>query len=280
MEIVTPTLLITGISGYIGSTVAPVAAAGGYSVMGTYFQHRPDAARLSGITPFQASLIQTAGIITDLRPDVILHTAAAWRTEEEAQATIVDGTRSIATADARVGSRLIHMSTDLVFDGEHAPYSEKDAPVPINFYGSAKAEAERIIMAVSPNAVVVRTSLVTAFAPPDPRTQPVLAALRGIRPPMTLFTDEFRCPIRAEDLVAALVELMDHPYIGTLHVAGPERMSRYELGLRIAAHHNVGSTDGLVPGRSLGSGLSRPRDCTLSIALANNLLRTPLRPLS
>ena len=85
--------------------------------------------------------------------------------------------------------------------------------------------------------------------------------------------------MRTEDLAAALVELIDHDYRGVLHVAGPERLSRYELGLRIAAYHGRDPSPGIVPGTVAGSGLIRPRDCTLDIGLARRILRTPLRPL-
>ncbi len=205
--------------------------------------------------------------------------AAAWRTEEEAQAVIVEGTRGIAEAVAQTGARLIHMSTDLVFDGEHAPYVESDPPAPLNFYGAAKAEAERIVADICPAAAIVRTSLVTCFHPPDPRTQPILDALLGHRPPATLFTDEYRCPVRVEDLAAALVELISRPFSGILNIAGPERLSRYELGLRIAAYHRLDPATSILPVLTASSGMPRPRDCTLSIDLVRSILQTKLQPL-
>ena len=97
--------------------------------------------------------------------------------------------------------------------------------------------------------------------------------------PVALFTDEYRSPVRIEDLAAALVELVEHNYRGVLHVAGPERLSRYELGLRIAAYHGREPSPGILRGTVAGSGLIRPRDCTLDIALARRILRTPLCPL-
>jgi dTDP-4-dehydrorhamnose reductase len=211
-------------------------------------------------------------------------------------------------AASQVGARLIHLSTDVLFDGEHAPYRESDPPAPITFYGAAKAAAEGIV-ATYPNHVIVRTSLVTCFDPPDRSTATVLQALgeptregtsegengseeerapplpqSPLPPfsparPVTLFTDEYRSPVRIEDLAAALVELVEHNYRGVLHVAGPERLSRYELGLRIVAYHGREPSPGILRGTVAGSGLIRPRDCTLDIALARRILRTPLCPL-
>lgn len=292
------TLFITGISGYVGQAAAAQAATAGFAVTGAYFRNAPSALP-SSVALHRAAIDQIPALIRRLRPDVILHAAAAWRTEEEAQAVIVDGTRGITEAAAETGARLIHMSTDLVFDGERGPYSEDDPPAPVNLYGAAKAEAERIVadsfslakeghpewsvteskggLPLPASAVIVRTSLVTCFDPPDPRTQPILAALRGERAPFTLFTDEYRCPVRTEDLAAALVELAGGNFAGILHVAGPERLSRYDLGKRIAASHGLDPAAGLRAGLSTDSGMIRPRDCSLRIDKARQILRTPLR---
>jgi len=305
-------ILITGASGYLGQAAFDAAVQAGYAVIGAYHRQQP---ALPGGAWMPLDLRDGAGVarlISDLRPAAIIHAGAAWGTPDEAQATIVDGTRAVVAAASHVGTRLIHLSTDVLFDGEHAPYRESDPPAPITFYGAAKAAAEGIVAAY-PNYVIVRTSLVTCFDPPDRSTAMVLRALGGPTreqmsegesegenvsegarafklphspsrpfspaPPVTLFTDEYRSPMRTEDLAAALVELIDHDYRGVLHVAGPERLSRYELGLRIAAYHGRDPSPGIVPGTVADSGLIRPRDCTLDIGLACRILRTPLRRL-
>lgn len=279
MNKIAQTLLLTGISGYVGAAVARPAQASGYRVIGTYLRHAPDAASLAGCELVRAAVEQIPELIATLRPDVVLHAAAAWRTEAEAETVIVQGTRGIAAAASQAGARLVHMSTDLVFDGEHGPYGEDSVPAPVNFYGAAKAAAEQSVVELAPDATIVRTSLVTCFDPPDPRTQPIVDALEGRRGPATLFTDEYRCPVRVEDLATALVELLGLSFSGLLHIAGPERLSRYELGLRVARFHGRPPGAGIVPGLARESGQPRPRDCTLSIALAQRILHTRLRPL-
>jgi dTDP-4-dehydrorhamnose reductase len=277
-------ILITGASGYVGRATLETAVRAGYAVVGTYYRREPP---LSGGAWAPLDLRDVAGIarlITALHPAAIIHAAAAWDTREEAQATIVDGTRAIVAAASQVGARLIHLSTDVLFDGEHAPYRESDPPSPITFYGTAKAAAECIV-ATHPDHIIVRTALVTCFDPPDRGTAMVLRALEvptPLLPPpqaVTLFTDEYRTPVRTEDLAAALVELVENDVQGILNVAGPERVSRYQLGLRIASYHGRDPSPGIVPGTVAGSGLIRPRDCTLDTGLARRLLRTPLRPL-
>ena len=234
-------ILITGASGYVGQATFQEAVRAGYPVVGAYHRQQP---ALAGGAWMPLDLRDAAGVarlITDLRPAAIIHAGAAWGTPDEAQATIVDGTRAVVSAASRVGARLIHLSTDVLFDGEHAPYRESDPPAPITFYGAAKAAAEGIVAAY-PSHVIVRTSLVTCFDPPDRSTAMVLRALlepsgeetserengrlgeRALKLPLaptpplsparpvTLFTDEYRSPVRTEDLAAALVELIDHDY--------------------------------------------------------------------
>jgi len=255
-------LLITGGSGYVGLATCQAALAAGYEVTATYHRHRPDLAGLQWVSLDLADAAAVKGLVADWRPGTIIHAAAAWDTPTAAEAVIVDGTRTLAAAAAAAGSRLVHLSTDMIFDGEHAPYREADPPSPPTFYGRAKAQAEADVAALVADHVIIRTSLVTAFAPPDARTAQVLASLRtpppdenGLQadaaPRLTLFTDEYRCPVRTGDLVAALVELIEHPYRGILHIAGPERLSRYELGCRIAAHYGLDASR-LASGTSAG----------------------------
>ena len=284
-------ILITGASGYLGQATFRAALAAGYPVAGTYHRHHP---ALSG--RFLAALDigrpdAVRLLIAALRPAAIVHTAAAWNTVEEAEKTIVEGTRTLVAAAADAGSRLIHLSTDMIFDGEHAPYRESDAPVPLAYYGRAKAEAEAIVAGGLADHVIVRTSLITCLEPPDPRTLLIRRALEtmahepdenaaaGARRHLTLFTDEYRCPVRLVDLAAALVELIGHPYRGVLNVAGPDRLSRYQIGQIIARAAGL-SPDPIIPGTAAGSGMVRPRDCTLDISLAQAVLRTALRPIT
>ena len=134
--------------------------------------------------------------------------------------TVVRGSRAVAAAAHRAGARLIHLSTDLVFDGEQgAPYTEDLEPRPVGDYGAAKLEAERLVARAHPQALLVRTSLL--YGKPGP--QEALALSDGVE----LYTDEIRCPTRVEDLAAALLELLELELSGLLHVAGPDAVSRF-----------------------------------------------------
>ena len=162
------------------------------------------------------------------------------------------------------------MSSDVIFDGEHAPYSEQDPPCPIHPYAVSKAHAEQAVVTEYPPAVLVRTSLIYGFNPMDPRTQQTLTGNMPL-----LFSDEYRCPVFVDDLADALTELALSPFQGVMNAAGTQRVSRYEFGLKLASTFHVPPRFSAAV--SASSPVPRPRDCALDVSLATTLLKTRLR---
>ena len=213
-------------------------------------------------------------LIATLHPDVIIHTACSGRSLEQIEA-IVPATRHLAQMTKASSCRLIHLSTDSVFDGEDAPYHEKSLPKPISDYGLAKAEAEHILATFFPQTVIVRTSLIYGRDPMDHHTRWLLDGLS--KGQITrLFTDEVRCPIWINTLTECLLELTRTEFSGMLHIAGPDPLTRWEFGLGILALHNRTPTERIVPSTRAEGGLIRPRNLTLNIEKARHLLKTPL----
>ena len=261
-------LLIVGASGYLGGRLA-ARAGPAWRLAGTYLTAAPPA----GLDAYPLDVRDAAAVsalLARLRPRAVLH--VAYRRDDPA--VNVAGTRHVAAACARVGARLVFVSTDLVFDGRRGRYREVDPPSPIEPYGAAKATAEQEVL--RRGGVVARTSLIYGFDPPDPTTRRLIAEplRRGERP--RLFVDEFRCPVYADDLADALLELTGNDYRGVLHVSGPQRLSRYDFGVRLAKVLAVDSSR-LEPARQADSGLVRPADCSLDVSLARQVLRTRLR---
>jgi dTDP-4-dehydrorhamnose reductase len=266
-------LLIIGGSGYLGSHLVRQTGTA-RRLAATYFSNplaSSDGRALHLDIRDGAAVART---LAELRPRAVIHTAADMRSPPAMQAVIVEGTRHVASAAAAEGVRLIHLSTDALFDGERAPYTEADPPSPITPYGQAKARAEQIVADVCPDAAIVRTSLIYGFDPPDPRTRWVVDAIRE-EEPITLFTDELRCPVWAEQLSAALLELADGEESGIWHLAGPQALSRYQFGSLLARAYGL-DPGWITPGLSLESGLLRPRDCRLDTSRAQARLRSPL----
>lgn len=211
-------------------------------------------------------------LIDAFRPDVIVHTAGSNRPAETMDAVIRQGAEHVTEAASRHAARLIHISTDIIFDGRHAPYREEDRPQPLHAYGRAKAAAEGIVAGYAQH-VIVRTSLLYGLEKMDRGTEWVVQAIRRGEP-VTLFTDQFRNPILVTALAAALLELAEHTYTGILHVAGAQRVSRADYTLRLLRWW------GVEPGKHVTLGPSDgdrwPLDTTLDISRAQALLKTPL----
>ena len=172
------------------------------------------------------------------RPDLIIHCAGLTRSPAcEANPTLartlnVDVTRHIA--ELASNCRFIFFSTDLVFDGRKGAYLEDDAVNPQSVYALTKAEAEQIVLQNSRHTIV-RTSLNFGVSRTGDRAfneelRRTWAAGRTTR----LFVDEFRCPIAAEVTARAVWELIQREVGGLFHLAGAEKLSRFEIGRLIA----------------------------------------------
>ncbi len=262
--------LITGGTGYLGSTLIRHARARGIAVAATYHQQTPPA--FPGVTWHFLDLRDPASVhalIAKVRPAVIIHTAFR-QYDPDLMAITGEGAGHIAAAAAQAGSRLIHMSSDVIFDGEkQGRYTEDDPPSPITDYGRAKARAEALVQAHCANAAIVRTSLIYGFNPLDRQSAFALAVARGERAEK-LFRDELRCPIFVEDLAAALLDLAQREYRGVIHFAGAETLSRYEWGRLLAQAHGL-DPDRIASALSADSPVRRPRNCALDISRALQL---------
>jgi dTDP-4-dehydrorhamnose reductase len=197
-----------------------------------------------------------------LRPEVVIHTAYR-QTGDGAREIVVDGSENVATAAEGLGARLVHLSTDVVFDGRLGrPYVEADAPCPCSPYGEAKAEAERLVEAVCPSALIVRTSLIVG----GPDHEPSQHELMARDPTATFFDDELRSPVQVGELARALLELATLDVVGVLNVAGAHDVSRAELAELV--------TGG--PVRRAPAPPGRPLDCRLDSTRARAILATKL----
>jgi dTDP-4-dehydrorhamnose reductase len=198
-----------------------------------------------------------------VRPDAVIHTAYR-QTGDGAWETTVDGAENVARAARAVAARLLHLSTDVVFDGRKgSPYVEGDVPCPATDYGRAKAESELRVRAAHPEALVVRTSLIVG----GPGHEPSKHERAALDPGLTFYEDEIRCPTQVGDLAGALFELASLEVTGILHVAGAQPLSRADLAELVVGH-------AVERGRAPSG---RPLDCSLDSSRARALLHTELR---
>ena len=168
------------------------------------------------------------------------------------------------------------ISTDLVFDGRTGNYAETDSVNPLSVYAETKVAAERIVLA-NPRHTIIRTSLNGGVSPAGDRgfnEQLRLAFADGKK--LNLFTDEFRNPIPARVTAQAVWELALQNRTGIYHVAGSEKLSRWEMGQLIAARWPNLNPKPEATSLTTYQGAPRSPDTTLNCAKAQSLLSFPL----
>lgn len=266
-----PVALITGAAGLIG----------GYLVRSAP-RWVPDW-EVRGVTRAEADLADRAQVqrLWDRhRPDLVIHCAALSRTghceQDPARARLINVEATRILADLARDVPFIFLSTDQVFDGAKGQYVEADAVHPLNVYGQTKVEAEGVVFE-NPNHAVVRIALTAGTSPTRDRSfveDMVRAAAKGAS--LTLFTDEFRCPMPAGALVRALWEFGVQRRPGLYHLGGHERLSRWEIGELVAARFPA-LRSSIQPGSVADyHGPPRPPDLSMRSDKIQSLLSFPL----
>jgi dTDP-4-dehydrorhamnose reductase len=262
-------LLVTGASGFLGWTVCQRAASR-WQVVGTTRSRSPQIPHVTLVPVDVSDRAQVDAVMQAVRPDAVLHLAAMARADQcEAQPDLsftINVNSSVYLAQ-RCAERAIPFgftSTDLVFDGQQAPYAETASVSPLSRYGEQKAIAEAQILQCYPAAVVCRMPLLFGAAPPHAASflQPFVQTLRDQRP-LRLFTDEFRTPLNATTAADGLLWALETVQ-GLLHLGGPERISRYEFGRLMVELLNLPAT-GLVACRQQDLALAAPRPPDVSL---------------
>jgi dTDP-4-dehydrorhamnose reductase len=237
-------VLVTGASGLLGLNFA-VQAAGQHQVTGVV--HHND---LAGV-PFeviQDDLAQpgaVAGLLERTRPEVVIHCAALANLEAcEAQPGLawrlnaaVPG--ELAAATAHTGIRLVHISTDAVFDGQRGSYTEEDPPNPLGVYARSKLAGEQAVAQANPRAIIARVNFY-GWSLNGTRSLAEfffrnLSAGKGVNG----FTDVLFCPLLVNDLADVLLRMVEKNLQGVYHVVSPESLSKYDFGCRIARLFNL-----------------------------------------
>jgi dTDP-4-dehydrorhamnose reductase len=268
-------LWITGARGLIGNwllRIAPARKLGGPVV---------------GLTHDQLELTDFAAVRVEFRrqnPQLVIHCAALSRSPEcqsnpeLARKINVEATALLAELSADIP--FFFFSSDLVFDGRSGNYDESATVNPLSVYAETKVAAERLILA-NPTHTVIRTSLNCGASISGSRGfDEQLRCAWKTGQTLRLFTDEFRSPIPAEATARAVWELAGQASPGIYHVAGSERLSRWQIGRLVAERWPE-----LTPRIEAGSlkeytGAPRPADTSLNCAKAQRLLSFQLPGLS
>lgn len=172
------------------------------------------------------------------RPDIVInpaaYTAVDAAEENEALAFRVNGrgAENVAKAAERVGSRLIHISTDYVFDGHRSTPYPTDAPThPLNVYGASKLEGERLALVAMPRAVIVRAGWLYSTTGKNFLVS-ILSALRSSRV-LSVVWDQVGCPTSAYEFATAVWKMRGVSLRGVYHWANVGSASRYDFAREI-----------------------------------------------
>ncbi|MEU7072965.1 sugar nucleotide-binding protein [Streptomyces narbonensis] len=265
------TVLIIGGNGFLGAELVRQAVSAGLHPAATFHSRPGDDGRATWHHLNLRDPIRLEKVLDTVAPAVLINASsggADW-------AVTAEGGLRLAQAAAGRSIRLVHVSSDAVFSGTGRDrYIESCLPDPLTPYGAAKAAAETAVRLLYPDAAVARTSLIIGHGRSEhERLVHALAAgtLQG-----ALFTDDIRCPVHVTDLAAALWEITRSDAAGVFHLAGPDALSRYELGELIARR------DGLDPARlpsarRSGTGLPGGLEVRLDSRTTQQRLRTRLR---
>ncbi|MCD6116175.1 dTDP-4-dehydrorhamnose reductase [bacterium] len=235
-------LLVTGANGLLGAKITELAA-GRFQVVATDMQpaYRVD---VPGVKYIQADITdkKQCEALGAAYPDYVIHTAAYTNVDncekerEKAYEVNVKGTKNIASLCVQSESKMIHLSSDYVFDGKSGPYTENDITNPVSYYGKTKLESEIKAASIIDNLIIARTTVLYGFSS-GARKNFVTWVVEQLSAnnSINVVADQFGNPTLADDLAEACLLLCTADLHGVYNTVGSTWISRYEFALEIAS---------------------------------------------
>lgn len=278
-------LLVTGAGGVLGGRLAQLLARDHAVVAARRLSPVPAGLAAVDLDVLDGRALEAA--LDAVRPQAVVHAAALVepdRCEREpdlARRINTEASAWLARSCAERGVKMLLISTDLVFSDGDAPRDETSTPHPTSVYGRTKRGAEEAVLVAASRHAIARVPLVVGrgHGPRGTATEALVWAL-GTGRPLWLYTDQFRTPADPESVAAGCDRILAADATGIFHLAGPERISRHALGLRVALAR------GLEPGTIVATthaerpaAAPRPRDACLASARTRQALGWRPRPL-
>jgi dTDP-4-dehydrorhamnose reductase len=262
-------ILVTGASGLLGANLA-LEAAKDHIVFGLVnsLELHTDAFQVLKGNLAEPGVIEY--LLDHTQPEWVIHCAALANVDaceaDPARAVQLNTEvpRKLAMHVARGGARLLHVSTDAVFDGVKGDYSESDVPNPLSVYARTKLEGEHAVTDADPEAIIARVNLF-GWSPSGKRSlaEWFFNNLSTDRSVMG-FTDVFFCPLLANELGRIFLELLQKQLHGLYHVVAQDCLSKYDFGVQLA--NLFGLDAGLIRPTSVqNSGLAAARSPNLTL---------------
>ncbi len=236
-------------------------------------------------TPYAAMDItnpeQMDAVIDTFNPDVIIHTAAMTQVDdcefekESCVALNIESVEYLAKKSKRAGFRLVHLSTDFIFDGTKKMYKEDDEPNPLSYYGWSKLEAEKRVLSYADNFAILRTVLVYGQVADMSRSNIILWAYNTLKEGKAakVVDDQFRTPTLAEDLAQGCILAAKSDAQGVFNIAGKDYIGIYELVNQVADLYDLSMENiSKVSSTTLNQPAKRPPITGLDIQKARKIL--------
>lgn len=236
-------ILITGSNGLLGQKMVELLSRTTYPLMLVSLENR--SVFDEEILPYrQLDLTKRQDvrkIVDEFEPDVIVHTAAVTDVdlcEKErglAWQVNVGSVENLTYAAKLVGAKIIHLSTDYVFDGNSGPYTEADRPNPISYYGRTKLASENALLTSDVPTAILRTMVLYGMGIGIKQNFALwlynnLSENKSIK----VVDDQIGNPTLVDDLAFAILKIMELNKTGIYHVAGKDIVSRYDFAIALA----------------------------------------------
>ncbi len=237
-------VLVVGSNGLLGQKMSELLARGSpYTVYLTSIENKP-------ITPIQsvdyAQLDITVKkdvrqLVAAVGPDVIVNCAAMTNVDaceherELAWRINVGGVENLIEAARKNRSKIVHVSTDYIFDGKLGPYAEDDRPEPVSYYGKTKLASENALRASGLDFIIARTMVLYGYAP-GVKSNFALWLIENLegKSPVRVVDDQFGNPTLVDDLAYGLLRAVELGRSGVYHLAGRDIVSRYDFARKLA----------------------------------------------
>ncbi len=260
-------ILITGASGFLGTHL--------YNSLHNKFSivclYNNNSLHNKNAVQFDLTNISAIPSLIDLiQPTVVIHTAAIssiTQCEQERKFSFlinVTASEALAKHCKKIKATFIFCSTDLVFDGTKGNYTEEDIPNPINKYGRQKYEAEKKIITINKDAIIVRLPLMIGENKKSLAGVVAEMKLKNEQEAiMYLFTNEYRSPALVEDIVLGFESLLNKKTSGTYHMGGSQKLNRLEIAEFVKREYNLNKLK-LIPITHQQLGITnRPADVSM-----------------
>jgi dTDP-4-dehydrorhamnose reductase len=236
-------ILVTGANGLLGQKVAEIFKnESEHELLLTDLHDKAEQTR--GFGYFQMDITKKEDVkesVKKFNPQIIINTAAftnvdGCETERELSWRVnVDAVKNFIIASRVNSSKIIHISTDYVFDGKSGNYDENSKPNPISYYGKSKLASENALITSGINHTVVRTMILYGNGKNlRPNFATWLIDTLGKKQVVRIVDDQFGMPTIADDLAWGILKITDLDKSGIYHICGSEYLSRYEFAVKLS----------------------------------------------